>query len=134
MTATPNPLCATFLYFTKSSPLVNFKYQPFYYVDKLINILLRLTLALFFLTGLLGFYYLSGGQEADALLCAKVGGFASLVFSTIAIFEVMTLNNMHFSKKFIWVVFIMLFQFFAALAYYLVDRKSIKYSKQPELG
>lgn len=103
-------------------------------MHKLINILLRLSLALFLLTGLLGFYYLSGEQEENALLCAKVGGFASLVFSTIAIFEVMTLGNMRLSKKLIWVAVILLFQIFTALAYYLVDRKSIKYPDQPELG
>lgn len=103
-------------------------------MHKVTYVLLKLSLALFLLTGLLGFYYLSGGQEANALLCAKVGGFASLVFSTIVIFEVMTLENMRFSTKLIWVVFIMLFQIFTALAYYLVDRKSIKHLEQPELG
>jgi len=100
-------------------------------MPKLISVLLKLSLSVFLLTGVLGFYYLSGGQEADALLCAKVGGFASLLFSTIALFEVMTLENMRFSTKFMWVVSILLFQIFTALAYYLVDRKSVK---QPEQG
>ncbi len=102
-------------------------------MHRLINVLLRLSLSLFVLTGLLGFYYLSGGQEADALLCAKVGGFASLLFSTIAIFEVLTLETMRFSTKLVWVVSIMLFQIFTALAYYLIDRKSVKHSEQLEL-
>jgi hypothetical protein len=95
-----------------------------------IDVLLKLSLFVFLLTGLLGFYYLACGQEADALLCAKMGGSASLVFSTVVVLEVITLENMRFSIKLIWVVSIVLFQIFTALAYYLVGRKFVE---QPEL-
>jgi hypothetical protein len=98
-------------------------------MQRQIDVLLKLSLFVFLLTGLLGFYFLSNGQEADALLCAKMGGSASLVFSTIALLEVITLENMRFSKKFFWVVSMVLFQIFMALAYYLVGRKFVK---QPE--
>ena len=101
-------------------------------MNKILNLLLKVSLFVFLFSGILGLYLLSIEQYEYAIRCAKVGGFASLVFTAIVIGEVMASKNAHFLTKFIWIAAFLMFQILAGIAYYMVDRKTI--NQQLELN
>jgi hypothetical protein len=98
----------------------------------LFNTLLKASLLIFLLSGLTGLYFLSAEQYAYAMIGAKIGGFASVVFTAIVIGEVMAAKDIRFLTKFSWMAAFLFLQIFAGIAYYLTDRKSI--CPQPEFS
>ena len=93
-------------------------------MSKSINILLKVSLFVFFTTGILGLYFLSIQQESSALLCAKIGGFASLVYTAITVGNVLTSRHLRFSSKVLWIVALIMFQVMAGLWYYISCRST----------
>ena len=93
-------------------------------MTKFFNALLKICLVLFFSSFLVGLLFLYSGSNAY-VLCGKVGLFASIVFIVILIGEVMASENFRFTTKAIWIASFMVFQIFAGMAYYFVDRRSI---------
>jgi preprotein translocase subunit SecG len=89
------------------------------------NTLLKVSLLIFLLSGLTGLYFLSAEQYDHAMIGAKVGGLASLVFTAIVIGEVMAAKDARFLTKLCWIAAFLFFQIFAGFAYYFADRKSI---------
>jgi hypothetical protein len=94
-------------------------------MDKLFNSLLKISLFLFLISGLFGFYFLAKENEVFALISAKVGGLASIFFTALTYCEVMASKNARLHIKAIWIASFMIFQIFAGLAYYFVGRKTI---------
>lgn len=81
-------------------------------------------MVLFFSSFVVGLIFLYSGSNAYAL-CGKVGLFSSVVFTIIVIGEVMASENTSFTTKAAWIVSFLVFQIFAGMAYYFVDRKTI---------
>lgn len=94
-------------------------------MNTLFNTLLKVSVLVFLLSGLTGLYFLLSGQYTYAMIGAKAGTVASVVFTAIVIGEVMASNHARFLTKFAWIVAFLFFQIFAGLAYYFTDRKSI---------
>jgi O-antigen/teichoic acid export membrane protein len=103
---------------------LNFIFNPDK-MDKLFNSILKISLFIFLISGLVGFYLLSVEQEVYALTCAKIGGFGSTIFTAIVIGEVLASKNARFSTKAVWITSFLIFQIFAGVAYYFADRKAI---------
>jgi uncharacterized membrane protein len=93
-------------------------------MTKPFNLLLKTSLFVFFTTGILGLYFLSIQQENSALLCAKVGGFASLVYTAITIRHVFTSSHLRISSKLVWIIALIMFQILAGIWYYLSGRST----------
>lgn len=89
-----------------------------------IRLLLRASLFIFLTTGIVGLYLLSIQQESYALRCAKIGGFASLVYTVLTIRNVLTAPRLSASAKLVWIVALVLFQVFAGVWYYLSGRNA----------
>lgn len=93
-------------------------------MTKLFNSLLKVSLLLFFSSFLVGLFLLVSGSNTYTF-CGKIGLLSSVVFTTIVISEVMASHNARFATKVIWIASFLVFQIFAGLAYYFVDRKTI---------
>ena len=98
-------------------------------MTNLTNLLLKICLLVFLLTGLIGLYFLSTEQRDSALLCAKVGGFASMVYTTITIADVLRSPHLRLPAKLVWTIALIAFQILAAIWYYLSGRGA---SHQPQ--
>jgi hypothetical protein len=94
-------------------------------MDRIFASLMKISLFLFIVTGMAGFYFLTTEQITFALACAKIGGSASVIFTAIAIGEVIASPKTRSFTKIAWVASMLIFQIFASLAYYFVDRKTI---------
>src|SRR5688572_18526186 len=93
-------------------------------MPKLLNLLPKVCLFLFFSSLLTGLLLLYSGSNAYTF-CVKVGQISSLVFTLIMTGEVMASENARFRTKAIWIASFLLFQIFAGMAYYFVDRKTV---------
>ena len=88
-------------------------------MSKFTNTLLKASLFIFFASGILGLYLLSIQQEGNALLCAKMGGFASLGYTAITLKVVLTSSRLSVSSKVLWIMALIVLQVLAGIWYHL---------------
>jgi hypothetical protein len=97
-------------------------------MNKALSIVLKLCLFTFLGTLIIGLYFLAAGQESNALLLAKIGGYASVLYTIIAMREVVLLRTMPIGTRLKWIVLLLLMQILAGIAFFLTMRGNYKLS------
>lgn len=92
---------------------------------KLFTVILKASLFASLFSMVLGMYFISTEQYDTAMTCAIIGGLTNLVFTAIAISEVIVSRNLQTGTKLIWMAAFLLFQILAGVFYFLTERKSI---------